>query len=97
MNSLKKIEIITNSFDLKKIAKLLDKLQISGYTIIDDVKGKGARGIQEADGFTDLFTNSYLMTACNPEELDKIIKAIRPVLKSGGGVAFVSDIQWVIH
>lgn len=97
MKAYKKLEIITSSLDLHKVAKALDKLQVSGYTIIDDVKGKGERGLQEADGFTNLFTNSYLITAFDPVDLDKIIEAIMPILKKSGGVAFVSDIQWIVH
>ena len=43
------------------------------------------------------FINSYVMTACPPEQVAAVIESLRPILKRYGGVCLVSDAQWLIH
>jgi hypothetical protein len=37
------------------------------------------------------------MTACDADAVDRVVTAIRPFLRRAGGVALVSDAQWVLH
>lgn len=97
MQSLKKLEIIIDSLEMSKVLKVLDKNGVSGYSIIDDVKGKGNRGFKDGGEITDVFKNSYCMTACAPEKVDAIVDALRPILKRYGGLCLVSDVQWITH
>jgi nitrogen regulatory protein PII len=94
---VKKIEIITNSLELQKVLKILDNAGVSGYTIIEDVIGKGHRGrvIDDLEGHA--LTNGYIMTICNEEQEHQVVEAIRPILKKFGGVCVVSDAKSIIH
>ena len=92
MKLVMKIEIITDSLEVESIAKLLDEIGVSGYSIINDVVGKGSRGVRSGYELTELFKNSYIMVVCDEKEMDKIVEAIRPIIKKFGGVCIVSDV-----
>ncbi|MFM7365919.1 MAG: P-II family nitrogen regulator [Cuspidothrix sp.] len=96
MQNVKRIEIITNSLELQKVLKILDNVGISGYTIIEDVIGKGHRGkaIDDLEGHA--LTNGYILTICSQEQEDQVLENIRPVLKKYGGVCIVSDAKSII-
>jgi nitrogen regulatory protein PII len=97
MEAVKRVEIITDSLQMKEVRRVLDGLSLSGYSVIRDVTGVGERGEQTGDELTDVFKNSLLMLACPPERVEEIVAAIRPILKRRGGVCLVSDAMWVIH
>lgn len=97
MKTVKRVEIITDALEMREVCRVLEESGVSGYTIIREVTGKGERGVQLGDELTDVFKNSYLLTACGPEQIEAIVEAIRPLLKKRGGVCLVSDAQWVRH
>jgi nitrogen regulatory protein PII len=97
MEAMKKLEIVVDSIELRRVTKALDGLGVSGYTIIREVEGKGGRGVQSGDELSDVFRNSYVMTVCEPERVDAIVATIRPMLKKRGGLCVVSDCAWVKH
>ena len=96
MKRVMKVEIITDSLEVKSITKLLDEIGVSGYSIINDVVGKGSRGVRSGDELTGLFKNSYIMVVCNEVEMHKIAEAIRPIIKKFSGVCIVSDVVMMI-
>ena len=97
MQAVKRVEIVTDTLELDRILALLDKAGVSGYTVIRNAEGKGHRGIRSGDDLTSVFQNSYVLTTCSEEQLEKIVAAVRPVLKRIGGVCLVSDALWLIH
>jgi nitrogen regulatory protein PII len=97
MEAVKRIEIITDALQMREVCRILDGLNVSGYSVIRDVTGRGERGVQSGDELTDVFKNSLLVTACSPGRLSEIVEAVRPILRRRGGVCLVSDAQWVIH
>ncbi|WP_375512191.1 P-II family nitrogen regulator [uncultured Nostoc sp.] len=97
MEIVKKVEIITNSLELQKVFKILDKVGVSGYTVIQNVIGKGHRGRATDDLETHAFTNGYVMSICTAEEESKLVEAVQPILKKFGGVCIVSDAKWTRH
>ena len=97
MQTVKKIEIITNSLELQKVLEILDHAGVSGYTIIEDVTGKGHRGRVMNDLESHALTNGYVMTICDQEKEHQVVEAIRPIIKKYGGVCIVSDAQSIIH
>ena len=97
MKPVKKIEIVTDSLELRKILQLLEEAGVSGYTVIREVTGKGERGVRAGDELTDVFKNSYVMTACPEDQVSQVVEVIRPILKRFGGVCLVSDAQWIMH
>ncbi|MDX1971192.1 MAG: transcriptional regulator [Candidatus Sumerlaeia bacterium] len=95
MRPIKKVEIICASVEVRKILTALEKLEVSGYTLIRDAEGMGDRGRRLADEVTDVFKNSYILVCCSPEMAEKISQKVQPSLKKFGGVCLVSDAQWI--
>jgi nitrogen regulatory protein PII len=96
MKKMKKIEIILESLYLNRLIELFDKKEITGYTIIRDVEGKGITGIKSADELTDVFKNNYVFTVCDEDKLMSIVEDIRTFIKRYGGRCIVSDVSWVL-
>ena len=96
MKKKKKIEIIIESIYLNRLIELFDRKEITGYTIIRDVEGKGITGIKSADEITDVFSNNYVFTVCDEDKLMNIVEDIRRFIKKYGGRCIVSDVSWVL-
>lgn len=97
MKPVSKVEIIIDSLEVENVVKLLDEIGVSGYSIINDVVGKGHRGVRSGYEFAELFKNSYIMVVCEEKEMHRIVEAIRPIIKKFGGVCIVSDVIMRIH
>jgi nitrogen regulatory protein PII len=97
MESVKRIEIITDAREMREICRLLEGIGIGGYSVVRDVTGKGERGVQSGDELTGVFSNSLLLTTCAPERVTELVEAIRPTLHRSGGICLVSDALWVRH
>lgn len=97
MIKMKKVEIIIESLEVGNITSILESINVSGYTIIKDIIGKGGRGNRLADELTDVFKNNYIIVVCDNDKALEIIEAIRPILKKVGGVTLLSDVLWVKH
>lgn len=97
MQPMKKVEIVVDSVELKLVCAALDRLDVTGYTIIRQVEGTGGRGVQGADDLSGVFRNSYVMTICEADSVERIVDTIRPMLKRRGGVCVVTDCAWVKH
>lgn len=97
MQTVKRLEIITDALEMRQVVRVLELEGVTGYTIVPSVVGQGERGAQSGDDLTDVFKNSLLITACEPSQVEKLVAAIRPILARRGGVCLVSDAQWVIH
>jgi nitrogen regulatory protein PII len=97
MEAVKKVEIITSTLEIERVLDLLDRVGVSGYTVIKDLEGKGDRGI--ADGKIDkVFSNAYILTVCaNNKQIDDLVTKVTPILKKVGGVCLVTDANWVSH
>lgn len=97
MQAVKRVEIVTDTIELARVLKLLEGVGVSGYTVVRNAEGKGHRGVRSGDDVTQVFQNSYVLTACTEEQVERVVAAIRPVLKRVGGVCLVSDALWVLH
>lgn len=97
MEAVKRIEIITDSLELRELLALLKACGVSGYSVFHHVTGAGERGEQRDDELTGASANACVLTACPPAQVPAIVEAVRPVLKRRGGVCLVSDAQWVRH
>lgn len=97
MEAVKKVEIITNTLELERVLRILDKIGVSGYTVIRDVTGKGNRGTVFDDLETEALTNGYVMSICTEDLEHKVVEAVTPMLKKYGGVCIVSDAKWIEH
>ncbi len=97
MQPIKRVEIVTDSLEMNEVIEAVNRLGISGYTLVKDVLGKGERGLQSGDELTGVFKNSLLLVACEAEKVSSLVETIRPILKKRGGICLISDAQWVVH
>ncbi len=97
MRSVKRLEIIVEAVELRELQRVLARLGVDSYSVVHNVTGKSASGVQSGDDLSDVFRNVLLLTTCAPEELDEIVGALRPLLQRRGGICLVSDAQWLIH
>ncbi len=97
MKPYKKIEVITDSLELRRTLRTLEETtEIAGYTVIKDTLGMGEVGARLDDELTDVIKNSYAIFLCSEEQGDEITDAMKPLLDRFGGVCLVSDVQGLI-
>ncbi|MEY2858223.1 MAG: nitrogen regulatory protein [Cyanobacteriota bacterium] len=95
MQSVHKVEIIISSLKLEKVLKILDKIEVSGYTVIDNTTGRGDRGFTDID-LDNVFSDAYVLTVCtNQQQLDLLTQEITPLLKKVGGICLVTESTWI--
>lgn len=97
MKPMKKVEVVIDSVYLSRVLDILERVGVSGYTVIRDALGKGERGIMAGDELTDVFKNSYVFTVCLEEMAHRIAEEVRPLLKKAGGICLISDVLWLTH
>lgn len=64
MESIKRIEIITNYLELKPVIDILNQAGVSGYSVITNVTGFGDRGKVIDDLEIPALTNVYVLSIC---------------------------------
>ena len=97
MQEVKKVEIVTDTFHIEDTLKMLESVNVSGYTIIKYTSGKGDRGLSCSD-IDCLFSSSYILTVCtNERQLNNLVEKMTPLLQKVGGVCLVTDAKWINH
>lgn len=92
----KRIEIVLPIAVSEELIEKLDALKVFGYTVLPNVLGRGERGLRSHVGLGS-FQYNFLLISCKEEEVDKILRAARPYLKSFGGVCNISDSKTLVH
>lgn len=90
MQTVKRIEIIANSFELGKILEAIKKAGVSGHIAIRNVAGQGFKG-EDLD--MTMLDNVYVIAFCPPEKIKTAIEIIQPLLNKFGGACYVSDVM----
>lgn len=93
--AMKRIEIVIDEEKLEELIALLGTVDVRGYTFIKNTGGLGSRGTRRPD---DLFFeehNAMVILACQGEQAQRVVSALRPRLKEFGGMCLVSDCLWV--
>lgn len=98
MKPCKRLEIIIEHGLADKVAASLAALNVSGYSLIPSVSGKGSRGERLDDDPAGTFTNCMFIVACDKDgEAERIVEEVRPLLTRSGGICLVTDALSVIH
>ncbi len=92
MHTVKRIEIIANSFELGKILDSLDKSGVHGHAVIRNVAGKGLREGNEDLDMT-MLDNVYIIAFCMPDLLKPLVENITPLLNKFGGTCYISEVM----
>ena len=98
MKPCNRIEIVIETAMIETLTKMLQKLDAPGYTLLQDAKGAGDRGVRRADQLSGDSSNSVLLISCDDlQKVQDIVDSVRPLLVRSGGICLVSDAQWVRH
>jgi nitrogen regulatory protein PII len=97
MKPVKRIDIVIRAAHLDRVLDALASVGVTAYTITEQVTGRGNRGHQPGDDLSGVFTNTCIMVAVEPDQLQPIAQVLRPILHEAGGVCLASDAQWLIH
>jgi len=97
MHDVTRIEIVIDSLEADALLAALERVGVSDYTAVKGVFGKGSRGTRGGDPFSGVFDNTMVLVAVDPSLTDAVVDAVRPLLKSRGGLCLVSDAKSVAH
>jgi len=97
MDARKRLEIIVTQPEAKPVLKLLERHGILHYSLLKDVSGRGDRGVQDGRGLSETFINVMVVCYITPEAFEAVKESLRTELSRHGGVAVVSDVQWLPH
>lgn len=91
---LKKLEIILEGEHQAFVADLLDRVGVTGYTIFNNLSGKGSHGFHEGHLMFNEDDVLIMFVVAIPEELvNPILEGLAPFYNEHTGVVFISDIQ----
>ena len=93
-SSVKKLEIILGGEHQAFATDLLDNAGVTGYTIINNLSGKGRHGFHEGHLMFNEEDVLIMIIAAVPEQLvAPILEGLAPFYSEHSGVVFVSDIE----
>lgn len=93
-NPLKKLEVILEGEHQQFATDLLDLAGVTGYTIVNNLSGKGRHGFHEGHLMFNEEAVLIMIIVAVPEELvDPILEGFAPFFNKHTGVVFISDIQ----
>ena len=97
LKTVKRLEIIVPSMELRKVLEILDRLGVKGYSILRNVSGKGDRGTMACDMDVDGACNDYVLAVCEESQELAVLSEIYPIVKRFGGICLTSDAKWLMH
>lgn len=93
-NPLKKLEIILEGEYLEFAGDQLDRLGVKGYTVVNNLSGKGSHGFHDGHIMFNEDDLLIMIIAAVPEHLvEPILQGFSPFFNEHSGVVFISDIQ----
>ena len=92
LHPMKEINIIIEGEHLHFITDVLDRIKASGYTVFNNLSGRGHHGYHEGHLlFNDTSSLQMILTIVPEEKMDPILSGIKPFLERHQGYLFVSD------
>jgi nitrogen regulatory protein PII len=90
---MKEIKIVVQGDQLKFVTELLDRTGATGYTIINNVSGKGHHGFHEGHLlFNDTSSQVIVFTVVPEDKVEPILAGLGPLFNRHSGAMFVTDV-----
>jgi nitrogen regulatory protein PII len=90
---MKEIKIVVQGDQLKFVTELLDRTGATGYTIINNVSGKGHHGFHEGHLlFNDTSSQVMVFTVVPDSKVEPILAGLGPLFNRHSGAMFVTDV-----
>ncbi|MFW5653388.1 MAG: P-II family nitrogen regulator [Planctomycetota bacterium] len=93
MQDVKRVEIVIGKSHARLVRHVLHKIGVPGMTVFETLEGEGDRGRRDGGDVSDAMTNIYIITTCEPEQVDQIARHLAPLLDTYGGLCLLSDAQ----
>jgi nitrogen regulatory protein PII len=91
----KKVEIVVEATRAPALVEMIERTGATGYTVVSDVAGKGARGVRDDAHLSDVFRNVLIVVIATEEIALRIVDASQPLLEHYAGIVVVSDVEVV--
>ena len=90
---MKRLDLLVNERELELLLKRLEQVGVPGYSVNRHVTGRGGSGtvVSEAMEFSGFGANAHVIVFCDASLLEPLAAELKPLLKTYGGVAYVSD------
>ena len=93
LHPMREIKIVVQGEHLKFVTDLLDRVGATGYTIINNVSGKGHHSFYESHlFFNDTSSLVIVFTVVPDERVEPILAGLSPLLNKHAGTMFVTDV-----
>lgn len=94
LHPMKEIKIIVQGDHVGYVTELLDRVKATGYTIIDNVSGKGHHGFHQGHlMFNDTSSQVVIFSVVPEEKVEPILAGLGPLFNKHSGAMFVSDVK----
>lgn len=91
---MKKIEVIVSGKNERLISNMLNNANISGFTLLRNVSGKGHNGFHEGKLlFNDKAVLVMFIAVASEEAIESIALGMKSLLAKNSGVMFISDVS----
>ena len=95
MHLKKKVEIIVEAVQVKRMLDMIEASGGKGFTVIPEVSGKGHRGVRDEAHVSDVFRNVLIIVIAAEDVAKRIIQNAQPLLENYAGIITVTDTQVV--
>jgi PII-like signaling protein len=89
----KKLEIIIEAPLLNRLLDKLERLNVSGYTVVPAIAGKGSGGAWREGQLTQAGHMVMVICITSEERIPEVLKPVYEVLARHIGIVTVSDVQ----
>ncbi|MDF1757431.1 MAG: P-II family nitrogen regulator [Legionellaceae bacterium] len=94
LHPMKKIEVIVAGEYENSIAAMMDEANVSGFTLIRNISGKGHNGFHEGKIlFNDKASLVLFIAVANEKVIANIALGMKTMFQNNSGVMFVSDVS----
>jgi PII-like signaling protein len=91
----KKLEIIIEAPMLNRLLDLLDRLAVTGYTVVPAIAGRGRDGSWREGNLTDAGRMVLVMCITDPARVPQVLEPVYKLLARQIGIVTVSDVSVV--
>jgi len=91
----KKVEIVVEAACAPAILEMVEATGAKGYTVLQDVSGKGNRGVRNDSHLTDVFRNVMIIVIATEDIAHEIISRSQPLLENYAGIVSMSNVDVV--
>ena len=94
LHSMKEIKIIIEGEHVHFVTNILDQIKASGYTIFNELSGKGHHGYHQGHLlYNDSSSLQMIVTVVPLEKLDIFISGMKPILDRHPAHFYISDVE----